>query len=294
MTRLVHQGHPGRQQRDQQRPADDHVDIEQPAPQDRDRHRHRDGEQHEERGDGVRHLLQRLVGLAERDGQAADSLAGQHPGDGQRQPLHLLAQPLVAAAVPERQRDQRAGQQHREHRGQAVQGAEPGDRPEGRERERVGIGQRDAARRGQRHRPRADHERGQGQAGQHQAGQGGWAPPGRGQPPGREDQEERGQVDGHEHEDRLGQRPDRGRRRERSGVRLHAEDRVDRAGDHDGGGGPLGQHEPSHEVARSAHDQRAERRVGDRPGHGADTADRVGRGQGAPLQRGQHEPGQRH
>ena len=76
-------------------------------------------------------------------------------------------------------------------------------------------------------------------------------------------------------------------------MRLHAEDRVGRAGDHGGGGGPLGQHEPAHEVARPAHDQRAERRVGDRPGHGADTADRVGRGQGAPLQPGQHEPGQR-
>ena len=121
----------------------------------------------------------------------------------------------------------------------------------------------------------------------------GRAPAGRGQPPGREDQDERGQVDGHEHEDGLGQRPDRGRRRERSGVRLRAEDRVGRAGRHDGGSGSLGQHEPAHQVARAAHDQRAERRVGDRPGYGADAADRVGRGQGAPLQPGQHEPGQR-
>ena len=185
------------------------------------------------------------------------------------------------------------GQQQRDHHGQAAQGAEPGDRPEGPDRQRVGIDQRDAARRGQRHPPRADHERGQAQAGQHQAGQRGRTPPGRGQPPGREDQEERGQVDGDEHEDRLGQRPGRGRRRKRSGVRLHAEDRVGRAGRHDGVGGPLGQHEPAHEVARPAHDQRAQRRVRDRPGHGADVADRVGRGQGAPLQRRQHEPGQR-
>ena len=49
-------------------------------------------------------FLQRPVGLAEHNGQAADGLGEQHPGDGQPQPLHLLAQPLVAAPVPERQR----------------------------------------------------------------------------------------------------------------------------------------------------------------------------------------------
>ena len=146
-----------------------------------------------------------LFCLAGRDGQDADDLADQHPGDDQGQPLHLLAQPLVAAAVPERQRYHRRRQQQQEQHGQAVQGAEPGGRLEGRDRQRVGIGQRDAARRGQRHLPRADHERGQRQAGQPQAGQRGRAPAGRGQPPGREDQEDRGQAGGHEHED--GTRP---------------------------------------------------------------------------------------
>ena len=174
--------------------------------------------------------LQRLVLLAGRDGQAADGLAGQHPGDGQAQPLHLLAQPLVAAAVPERQRYHRAPQQQREQHGQAVQGAEPGDRLEGPDRQRVGIGQRDAARRGQRHLPRADHERGQAS---------GRSAPGRPVRPDASGARAAGRSGrrgrcaarrGHEHEDGLGQRPDRGRRRERSRVRLHAEDRVGRAG----------------------------------------------------------------
>ena len=203
----VHRGHPGRQQGDQQRAADDHVDVEQPAPQDRDRHGRRDAEVHQERGDGVRHGLQRLVLLAGRDGQASDDLAASTPA--MARPSHFIC--WRSRWSPRRYRSASdttaARQQQREQQGQAVQGTEPGDRLEGPDRERVGIDQRDAARRGQRHRPRADHERGQATAGQHQAGQDGRAPPGRGQPSGREDQEDRGQAGGHEHEDGLGQRP---------------------------------------------------------------------------------------
>ena len=54
------------------------------------------------------------------------------PGEGQRQPLHLLAQPLVAAAVPERQRYHRGRQQQQEQHRQAVQGAEPVEGPRAR------------------------------------------------------------------------------------------------------------------------------------------------------------------
>ena len=121
----VHRGDRRRQQGDQQGTADDDVDVEQPVLQDRDRHGRRDCEQHEERRNGIRHMFERRVLLTCGDGQDGDDLAGQHPGNGQPQPLHLLTQPPVPPAVTQRQRYQRGHQHQQQQHPQGVQGTEP-------------------------------------------------------------------------------------------------------------------------------------------------------------------------
>ena len=103
-------------------------------------------------------------------------------------------------------------------------------RTAGPDRQRVGIGQRDAARRGQRHLPRADHERGQAS---------GRSAPGRPRRPDASGARAAARTgrpgrcaarsSAHEHEDGLGQRPDRCGRRERAGCAFDADDRVGRA-----------------------------------------------------------------
>jgi hypothetical protein len=168
----VQSGDRGRQQGVPQRPADDHVDIEQLVPQDGHGHGHRDDQQHDERLQHERHLDHGRVRVPGREGQQHRQLASQHGTDGQGQPLHLLPQSLVPGTVADHQRDDRRHQHHCEHHGQAVQRAQlgPAGQRAGRpERERVAEFQRDAARGRQRHLPRADHERGQRHPDQDQA-----------------------------------------------------------------------------------------------------------------------------